>query len=80
MLVVIAAAKYSEGSKVPLDHIAFTDSAGSEGERWYYDLDMRTARKIHRDIVSGAMKPEQAFAIIVSSWEKISASAELAAN
>jgi len=78
VLGVIAAAKYAEGSAVDPDHIAFTDSEGLNGERWYYDLDMKIARRLHRQMVDGVLKPTQAYDLIAAAWRKVSAPPELA--
>jgi len=75
---LIAAVKYSEGSQV--GHIAFTDRDGIHGERWYYDLDMPTAREIHSMMFQGLVAPENAYHLIESSWVKVTAEHDYAVN
>ncbi len=66
---LIAVVKYSEGS--PVGHIGFTDVDGLNGQRWYYDLDMATAREIHRLIITGMLPLHRGYDMIVRSWEKV---------
>jgi hypothetical protein len=70
-LAVIAAVKYSEGSVVPLQHLAFTDPNGETQSSWYYDLDMDIARYVHRQLVHGGMSRQQAYAMVERSWVKV---------
>lgn len=82
VLGLIAAVKYAEGSQI--GHIAFTDtdtdtdSDGFQEDRYYYDFDIAQARDIHRDLVSGRLALEEAFEIIASHWEKVTAEHDLA--
>ncbi len=73
---LIAAVKYAEGSGV--GHIAFTDANGLQGERFYYDIDMSDAREVHRRLVAGTLPFEEAYDVITSKWEKITADHSLA--
>jgi len=75
---LIAAVKYSEGSQV--GHLAFTDSNGETGERWYYDISMAEAREIHGMMIRGILKPENAFKVIETVWQKITTDHVLAAK
>ncbi len=71
LLAVIAAVKFLEGSSVQIQHLGFTDPNGTMDNSWYYDLDMNTARYIHRQLAHGGMSKDQAFALIERSWIKI---------
>lgn len=73
---LVASVKYAEGSQ--LGHIAFTDSRGETGERWYYDISMAEAREIHDLMIRGLLRPENAFKLIEASWQKINADHYLA--
>lgn len=73
---LIAVVKYSEGS--PVGHIGFTDAEGLNGQRWYYDLDMATAREIHRLIISGMVPLQGGYDMIARSWEKVTVEHEFA--
>jgi hypothetical protein len=75
---LIAAVKYSEGSQV--GHVAFTDSSGETAERWYYDISMAEAREIHELLVRGILRPENAFKLIESAWQKVTTDHVLAAK
>lgn len=75
---LVAAVKYSEGSQV--GHVAFTDSSGETGERWYYDISMAEAREIHELLVRGILRPENAFKLIEAAWQKITPQHEYAVN
>jgi hypothetical protein len=75
---LIAAVKYSEGSQV--GHVAFTDSNGETGERWYYDISMAEAREIHELMVRGILRPENAFKLIEAAWQKVTPQHEYAVN
>jgi hypothetical protein len=75
---LVAAVKYSEGSQV--GHVAFTDSSGETGERWYYDISMAEAREIHEMLISGILQPENAFRLIEAAWQKVTPQHEYAAN
>lgn len=73
---LIAVVKYSEGR--PVGHIGFTDVEGQDGQRWYYDLDMATAREIHRLIITGVVPLQRGYDMIVNSWEKVTVDHEFA--
>ncbi len=75
---LVAAVKYSEGSQV--GHVAFTDSSGETGERWYYDISMAEARKIHEMLISGILRLENAYSLIEAVWKKVTPQHEYAAN
>ncbi len=75
---LIAAVKYSEGSQV--GHVAFTESRGETGERWYYDISMAEAREIHEMLISGILRPENAFKLIEAAWQKVMTDHVLAAK
>jgi hypothetical protein len=75
---LVAAVKYSEGSQV--GHVAFTDSSGETGERWYYDISMAEAREIHALMLRGILRPENAFKFIEAAWQKITPQHEYAVN
>lgn len=66
---LVAAVKYAEGSQIR--HIAFTDSRGETGERWYYDLSMAEAREIHGLMIRGVLHPENAYRVIEARWQKV---------
>ncbi|MDI1311829.1 hypothetical protein [Prosthecobacter sp.] len=76
VFALIAAVKHSEGSQV--GHIAFTDVNGMLGERWYYDMDMVTAREIHRLLIHGVILPPAAYKMITSVWQKVTVEHDLA--
>lgn len=76
VLGLVAAVKYCEGSQV--GHIGFTDTRGMFGEQWYYDLDMATAREIHRLLTHGLIPPAIAFRMISSAWQKVTVNHQLA--
>jgi hypothetical protein len=78
VLGLVAAVKYAVGSPIKVGHIAFTDSDGIEGDRWYYDLDFGTAREIHRRLISGDLKATEAHDLIAACWIKITAHHDLA--
>jgi len=73
---LVAAVKYCEGSQV--GHIGFTDTRGMFGEQWYYDLDMATAREVHRLFTHGLIPPAVAFKMISSAWQKVTVNHQLA--
>lgn len=73
---LIAVVKYSEGS--PVGHIGFTDVDGLNDQRWYYDLDMATAREIHRLVVRGEISLKRGYEMMARSWEKVTAEHEFA--
>ncbi|MCX6851102.1 MAG: hypothetical protein NTY98_19505 [Verrucomicrobia bacterium] len=75
---LVAAVKYSEGSQV--GHVAFTDSRGETGERWYYDISMAEAREIHEMLICGIVQPENAFRLIEAAWQKVTTDHVLAAK
>jgi hypothetical protein len=75
---LVAAVKYSEGSQV--GHVAFTDSNGETGERWYYDISMAEAREIHEMLIRGIVRPENAYRLIEAAWQKITPHHEYAVN
>lgn len=75
---LIASVKYSEGSQV--GHIAFTDLNGETGERWYYDLCMAKAREIHRLMLSGLVRPQNAYRLIEGAWQKVTSEHAYAVN
>ena len=75
---LVAAVKYSEGSQV--GHVAFTDSRGETGERWYYDISMAEAREIHEMLIRGIVQPENAFRLIEAAWQKVTTDHVLAAK
>lgn len=73
---LVAAVKYCEGSQV--GHIGFTDLRGMFAEQWYYDLDMATAREVHRLLTHGFIQPAVAFRMISSAWQKVTVNHQLA--
>jgi len=75
---LVAAVKYSEGSQV--GHVAFTDSSGETGERWYYDISMAEAREIHALMLRGILRPENAFKFIEAAWQKVTPQHDYAVN
>jgi flagellar motor protein MotB len=75
---LVAAVKYSEGSQIR--HIAFTDSRGETGERWYYDLSMAEAREIHEMMIRGVLRPENAYKLIEARWQKVTPQHKYAVN
>ncbi len=75
---LIASVKYSEGSQV--GHIAFTDRNGETGERWYYDLCMTKAREIHSLLISGLVRPQNAYRLIEGAWQKVTSEHAYAVN
>ncbi len=75
---LVAAVKYAEGSQ--LGHIAFTDSRGETGERWYYDISMAEAREIHELMIRGLVRPENAYRLIEAAWQKVTPRHDYAVN
>lgn len=80
ILGVVAASKYLETSPTPVDFIAFTDSKADTGPRWYLELDVESARNIHRRIVKGYLDTDEAFPEIERSWKRISAPPSVASR
>ncbi len=70
LLAVSAAVKYTEGSPVPVDYIAFTEPAGMSGNGWYYELDLRKARQIQRELVAREMTMADGYRRITAIWQK----------
>jgi hypothetical protein len=75
---LVAAVKHSEGRQV--GHVAFTDSKGETGERWYYDISMAEAREIHELMLRGILRPGNAFKLIEATWQKVTPQHEYAVN
>lgn len=50
LLAVFAITKHTEGSPVSPDYIGFTDRTGLNGDRWFYKLEMSTARQVQRQL------------------------------
>ena len=73
---LISAVKHAEGSQ--LGHIAFTETRAVSQPAFYYDLDMATAREIHRLLSHGVLSLEQGYRMINASWRKISVDREYA--
>ena len=68
---VIAAVKYSEGSPVPVDHLGFTEFDNSSGDKWFWDLDMASAKLVHKKLFSKGITADEAYAIITKSWTRV---------
>ena len=75
MLAVMAAVKYTAGSPVPIDYIGFTDTQGMGGSsgRWFYELNLSTARLVQRQLLSHTITTEQAFEKVTASWRRVTA-------
>lgn len=73
---LIAAVKHAEGSQ--LGHLGFTETRAVHQPAFYYDLDMATAREIHRLLSHGVLSLEQGYRMINASWRKISVDREYA--
>jgi hypothetical protein len=68
---VIAAVKYSEGSPVRIDHLGFAEFGDSSGDKWYWDLDMATAKLVHKKLFSKGITADEAYSIITKSWARV---------
>jgi hypothetical protein len=77
---VIAAAQLAEKSALPLDHLALTDAHGVEGQLWYYDLDIRLALQLHRQLMERSISPEDAYSQVVCSWKLVTSPVEIAST
>ncbi len=73
LLAVIATVKYSESSRNAVDYIAITDPLGLTGERWYYELELKTAAGIHSQFINEGLSLEQSCSNIMSSWHRVTA-------
>jgi hypothetical protein len=80
LISVLAAAKKSSESPLPLDHLALTDTEGAQGQLWYYDVDMSLARQLYLQLKDRKITIEAAYREIVRSWRLITASHEVAAR
>lgn len=80
VVAVVAAARESIESGIPLDHLALTDIDGANGELWFYDVDMKVGRSIYQQLKMRTMTMETAYAEIVRSWRLITAAHEVASQ
>lgn len=80
LVSVLAAAKESEGSPLPLDHLALTDAEGARGELWYYDVDMSLARQLYRQLIDRTITMDAAYREIVRSWRLVTATHKMASH
>lgn len=80
LVSVLAAAKESAESPLPLDHLALTDTEGAQGQLWYYDVDMSLARKLYLQLRDHQISMESAYREIVRSWRLVTASNQVASH
>lgn len=80
VVAVVAAARESVESGIPLDHLALTDIDGANGELWFYDVDMDVGRRIYQQLKARTMSMEAAYGEIVGSWRLITAAHEVASQ
>ena len=80
VVAVLAAAKYSEESHLPLDHLALTDTEGARGVLWYYDVDMALANRLYRQLKDREITLDAAYGEITRSWKLITAAQDVASN
>ena len=80
LISVLAAAKESAESPLPLDHLALTDTEGAQGQLWYYDVEMSLARQLYLQLKDRKITMEAAYREIVRSWRLVTASHEVASH
>lgn len=80
LISVLAAAKESAESPLPLDHLALTDTEGAQGQLWYYDVDMSLARQLYLQLKDRQITMDTAYREIVRSWRLVTASHEVASH
>ncbi len=71
LFAVISTVKYTEASRAAVDYIAITDPLGMSGERWYYQLEMKAAARIHHQFTNEGISLEQGHEMIMASWHKV---------
>lgn len=71
MLAVFAAVKYTEESPVAIDYIGFADPSGMSGERWFFRLDMSTARQVQHEFFANTIDLETGFDHIIAAWRRV---------
>jgi len=80
LVSVLAAAKETADSRLPLDHLALTDTQGAQGQLWYYDVEMSLAHKLYLQLRDRKITMDAAYAEIVRSWRLVTASHEVASH
>jgi hypothetical protein len=80
LVSVLAAAKESDESPLPLDHLALTDTEGVQGQPWYYDVEMNLARRLYIQLKERKITMDAAYREIVRSWRLVTASHESASH
>jgi hypothetical protein len=80
LVSVLAAAKESAESPLPLDHLALTDTEGAQGQLWYYDVEMSLAHELYLKLKDRKITMEAAYTEIVRSWRLVTASHEIASH
>ncbi len=71
LLAIFAAVTSTEGSPVVVDYIGLTDPEGANGKRWFYELDMKAAAGVQKEVFSGALTMEQGYEKIIASWRRV---------
>jgi hypothetical protein len=71
LLAVIATVKYTEANRRAVDYIAITDPLGLSGDRWYYELEMKTAAGIHSQFINEGLSLEESCRLIMASWHRV---------
>jgi hypothetical protein len=80
LVSVLAAAKESDKSPLPLDHLALTDTEGAQGQPWYYDVEMSLARRLYIQLKERKITMDTAYREIVRSWRLVTAPHESASH
>lgn len=71
LFAVFAITKHIEGSPVGFDYIGFTDQTGLNGDRWFYRLEMSTARQVRRQLFARTITMDQAYGMITTAWRRV---------
>ncbi len=80
LISVLAAAKESAESPLPLDHLALTDTEGAQGQLWYYDVEVSLARQLYLQLKNRKITMDAAYREIIRSWRLVTASHEVASH
>lgn len=71
LAAVLAAGRFVELEGLPVDHLALTDADGAHHQKWYYDVDVQTARHVFVGLRDRKISMDQAYSMITSSWKLV---------
>lgn len=75
VMSALAAVKYGSDCPTRLDYLGLTDPRGMK-EHWYYRISFQSAKRVLRELCTGRLSLESAYAALIADWKRVGDEAE----